>query len=101
MAKWADYCISAVRYNKEKTHIEKVKVHVDNGDSIGVGNTWERKSVVDSIEKKYTFVTITKNSKNKWNKGDDVSIIIINKVKYIRTDGNNKESDNLGSLPEF
>ena len=101
MAKWADYLISAVRYNKEETHIEKVKVHVDNGDSVGVGNTWDRKKVVEKIEDKKTFVTITKNSSGKRNKGDNVGIVKVNNIKYIRTDGNSKDSDNLGSLPEF
>ena len=33
--KWADYLISAVRYNAAETHIEKVRVHVDEGDKVG------------------------------------------------------------------
>ena len=30
MTKWADYCISAVRYDEDETHIVKVKVHADS-----------------------------------------------------------------------
>lgn len=101
MAKWADYGISAVRYDKDKKHIEKVKVHTDNGDTIGPGSEWKRDSVVKSLEDDKTFVTITKSSDDKWKKGTDVHIIEVNSKKYIRTDGNKKESDNLGSLPEF
>lgn len=35
MEKWADYLISEVRYNSQHTHIDQVKIHEDNGDSVG------------------------------------------------------------------
>lgn len=35
MSKWADYLISEVRFNTAGTHIDKVRTHVDNGDSVG------------------------------------------------------------------
>lgn len=101
MAKWADYCISAVRYNVERTHIVKVKVHADTGDSIGNATDWARSDVVSAIESGKTFVTITRTSDEKWSKGEDVRPVTINGVKYIRTDANSKASDNLGNLPEF
>lgn len=34
MAKWADYGISAVRYDSDDQYIDQVKVHKDNGDTI-------------------------------------------------------------------
>jgi len=101
MAKWADYCISAVRYNPERTHIVKVKVHINSGDTIGTATEWTRSEVVTVIGAGKTFVTITRTTDGKWNKGEDVRIIIVNGVKYIRTDANSKASDNLGNLPEF
>ncbi len=101
MAKWADYCISAVRYNSEHTHIVKTRVHADSGDSIGAANEWTRAEVVDAIGRGKTFVTITRNSDGKWSKGEDVRIVTVNGTKYIRTDANSKASDNLGNLPEF
>ena len=101
MAKWADYCISAVRYDDEKTHIVRVRVHVDNGDTIADAKEWTRQSVVSSLEDGKSFVTITKSSDGKWKKGEDVHIIEVKGKKYIRTDANKRESDNLGKLPEF
>ncbi len=101
MAKWADYCISAVRYNAEHTHIVKVKVHTDMGDTLGNDTEWTRTDVVSAIENKKTFVTITRSTDGKWKKGEDVRIITIGGVKYLRTDANSKASDNLGNLPEF
>ena len=40
MAKWADYCVSAVRYDDEGNHIDHLKVHRDLGDKLSVGDTW-------------------------------------------------------------
>ena len=101
MTKWADYCISAVRYNSEHTHIAKAKVHADSGDTVGGASEWTRAEVVNAIGSGKTFVTITRSSDNKWSKGEDVRTVIVNNTKYIRTDANSKASDNLGSLPEF
>lgn len=99
--KWADYGISQVRYDSERTHIVKVMVHVDDGETIGRGEEWTRSQVVSTIESGKTFVTILRGSDNKWNKGQPVRIIKVNGVKYIRTDENNKAADNLENLPEF
>jgi len=101
MNKWADYGISAVRYNEDNTHITKVKVHVDNGDTIGDANEWTRAKVVSSIEIGKTFVTILKNSEGKWTKGQDVHIVVVNGKQFTRTDKNARASDNLENLPEF
>lgn len=101
MAKWADYCISAVRYNQEKTHIVKVIAHEDSGGSLGAGNEMARISVVAKIEGGKSFVTIYKNSDGKWTKGKEVQIIKVDGEKFIRTDANHKKCDNLENLPEF
>jgi hypothetical protein len=33
--KWADFLISAVRYNQEGTNIDAVKLHEDKGETVG------------------------------------------------------------------
>jgi len=101
MTKWADYCISAVRYNSEHSHIVRVKVHVDSGDKIGDPTEWIRSEVVSAIEARKTFLTITRSSNGNWKKGEDVRIILIGGIKYLRTDVNSKPSDNLENLPEY
>ncbi len=35
--KWADYIITAVRFNSTGTHIEAVQIRADNGDTAGPG----------------------------------------------------------------
>ena len=101
MNKWANYGISAVRYDSQHTHIEKIKVHEDKGDSIGDAKEWSREQVVSAIGLGITFVTILKISDVNWKKGQDVNIVTVNAVKYIRTDKNQEASDNLENLPEF
>jgi hypothetical protein len=101
MAKWADYCISQVRYNSEHTHIVKVVACEDKGDTLGTSTEWTRLQVVSTLRMKKTFITIYKGEDGKYKKGEDVRIISINGVEYIRTDANNKAADNLGNLPEF
>lgn len=102
MEKWADYLISAVRYEADGSGIDQLRVHEYNGDKVGSAHTWDRKSVVHHIEDHGdSFCTIRKNSDSKWSRGDDVHVIHVGGVKYVRTDGNKTAADNLGSLPEF
>ena len=101
MAKWADYLISAVKYNKDHKHIDKVRVHEDKGDSFGAEKIYSRMEVVNAINKSYTFVTIYKGDNDKWKKGQKVFVVTINNKKYIKTVDNDKEEDNLENLPEF
>jgi hypothetical protein len=98
--KWADYLISAVRYNAAGTHIEKVRVHVDNADSVGPASEWTRSKVIAQLEAGYSFVTILK-SNGKWQKGATVRIVVIHGEKFIRTDADQTKEDNLGGLPRF
>lgn len=102
MSKWADYLISAVKYTTVGTakHISQVKVHNDNGDSVGLETIWSRHQVISVIDKS-TFMTITKGSDGKWNKGALVEKIYEFGDWYIKTKADSTKNDNLGSLPEF
>ncbi len=94
MTKWADYGISEIRYNQAKTHVVRVKLHMDNGDTIGTPKEWVRSEVVSALERGKSFVTILMGSDGKWRKGQDVHLVTVNVVKYIRTDKSNRASDN-------
>jgi hypothetical protein len=101
MTKWADYLISAVRYNDPKTHIVAVRCHPDNGDSVGAGTEVQRTTVVAKIDAGSTFATIRKTQEGKWIRGEDVRTVIVDHTAYIRTDANGVKADNLGDLPLF
>ena len=100
MAKLADYCISRVRYNDKHSHIIKVEAMPCVGDKLGTKVEFSREEVVSKLDRGITFVTVTSKDGNCQN-GADVRILKINDVKYIRTDKDQKESDNLGALPEY
>lgn len=101
MQKWADYLISAVRYNREHTHIVEVWVHEDNGSTVGIGSSWSRQRVIVSIKNGLSFFTIYKDREGKWQRGQKVIVVNIFGVEYIKTTDNGKASDNLENLPEF
>ena len=101
MSKWADYGISAVRFNGAHTHIDRVRAYPDSGDDFGTRVEHPRADIVAALKKGITYVTIFKGSDDKWNKGQPVYIVKINGVEYIKTVDNGKAVDNLDDLPEF
>ena len=101
MAKWADYCISAVQYDSAHTRITSVKAYKDSGDKLVDESTYTRQTIVDAIEKGTSIITVTKSSDGKMHKGQPVIVVVINGTKYIKTVDNKKECDNLENLPEF
>lgn len=94
-----DFCITSVRYNKEKSHIEFVKVREEKEGKVGAPRIVSRAFVADLIRlRKASFQTRVKNSNNKWSLGSSVHLI---DGEYLTTDKNNTKLDNLGNLPEF
>jgi hypothetical protein len=101
MSKWADYCISAVRYNSTGNHIEKVQVCEDYGKTLGNFEEWLRSNVISSLANNKTFVTLLMNEGGSYSRGVDVHEVDVNGTKYIRTDKDQTTQDNLGNLPTF
>jgi hypothetical protein len=103
MAKWADYLISAVKYEETNTtrHISQVRVHVDNGETVETGSVWSRKEVMNKLDNGLTFMTIITNAKGDWAKGASVFKIEEFGDYYIKTKPDKTKKDNLESLPEI
>ena len=100
MAKWADFGISRVKYNRDRTAIVEVEALPDLGETFGNPQKVSRTQVVAAIETGRTFVTIYSRD-GKLTKGEDVRVVTVLGQKYIRTDNNSTRADNLGSLPEY
>lgn len=98
--KWADYVITAVKFKTEKRHIEQVKIMEDNGEQLLAEQITSRQEIVSAIGRGVSFVTAYPKD-GKWQRGDNVEVVIINNTQFIRTDGDRIEEDNLGELPEF
>lgn len=100
MAKWADYGIFRVKYNKDHTAIVEVEVKPHHGEQFGALQKMSRATVVQAIESRRSFVTVNQRD-GKYVKGEAVHVVTIDRVKYIRTNNNSEKKDNLGELPEY
>lgn len=95
----ADFCITAVRYNENHSHIAFVRVHEEKPGKIGTRRTIPRAFVADLIRLgKATFQTRMQGTDGKWKLGAQVHTI---EDEYLTTDRNSTKRDNLGNLPEF
>ena len=99
MEKWADYLVSAVRYEDEfgPGKILYLKIHQYNGGEIGSGTTWSREEVIRAMQEGKTFITIYKNGTAKWIKGGRISLIKL-QLGYALIDMDNSGRDLIANL---
>lgn len=100
MTKWADYLISAVRYNSTRNLITEVKQIKDLDGVESQEDVVDRATVADNVKKGRKYMTVFSSGSN-WQKGSEVRTFIIDGNYYIRADKNKVNRDNLGELPEF
>ncbi|MGG3796544.1 hypothetical protein ABEU86_20110 [Pseudomonas paraversuta] len=94
-----DFCITAVRYNKAKEHIEFVVVREEKPENVGRPRTVSRAFVADLIRlEKATFQTRFQDAEGLWDRGARVHVL---EEVFLTTDKNSTKRDNLGALPEF
>ncbi|MDP4074187.1 DUF3892 domain-containing protein [Acidovorax sp. A1169] len=101
MAKF-DYYVSAVSYNKDSTHIAKLRIHpidAEGGWKL-TGEEVTRPHVVSLIEKKKTFASITQGKDKKWYTGAQLEVIQV-ATDYLKTVKDTSAKDNLENLPQF
>ncbi|UVL65023.1 DUF3892 domain-containing protein [Pseudomonas sp. B21-031] len=96
----ADFCITEVKYDSDHERIEWVKVREDKGDNApGPWRVTHRAFIVDLIRLgKASFQTRTQDRYGNWKKGAKIEVY---GDKFLTTEGNRTEKDNLGELPEF
>lgn len=94
-----DFCITRIRYDAARQHINMVEVSQNLPKEFGIKYAVPRGFVADLVRlKKATFSTWVKNHEGGFSKGADVHVV---DDIYLSTDRNNSKRDNLGSLPEF
>jgi hypothetical protein len=81
----AGYVIIEVRFNDKHTHIDVVRAHKDNGEALETAQEYARQNVVKAVNGGTTFVTAFKAIDGKGRKGEDVFVIQIHGVDYIKT----------------
>jgi hypothetical protein len=100
MTKWADYLISAVRYNGNHK-IVKVIQHEDKEGIVGKGIEVERALVASNIKNGKTYMTIYSGPKNTWRVGKKINAFRVGGEYCIRSDNNKTDIDHLGEVVEF
>ena len=96
----ADFCVTAVRYARDRSHIEAVRLARNLPGKFGVFRIVERAFVAELINLgKVTFETwVQSPADGKWRKGADIHVI---DEEFLTTDKNSSKRDNLENLPEF
>jgi hypothetical protein len=100
-SKWADYVITAVRFNIAGTHIEEVRTSEHTGTELINEAIKRRNSVVSQIENGSAYCTATKRSDGKYYYGAEVKVVTIDGEKFIKTKSDGSKLDNLDNLPTF
>ena len=99
MSKWPDYAITAVRYDGNT--IERVRVYEGDGAQLTDRQTRSRTALLLSLFVQRDYCTAYQTGNGEWRKGADVETVDVAGTTYIRTDGNDIASDDLGELPDF
>ena len=97
-----EYWVSHVKI--EDNHIQQVKAFLNTIEGLKNQNLYNREEIIKLIDEKddewYTCVLKDKiTGKQVWKKGAQIHTLEIDGKKYIRSDKNKTESDNLGELP--
>ncbi len=99
---WTRYVITAKHYDSQRNRIESVQVREYSNGRLSDAKVFSRQQVLNLIDSKEKFVTATwSNAQNHWVLGEDVRPVQGKYDRYLRTDNNQTEADNLGNLPEF
>lgn len=99
--KWADYLVTAVRYNAGNTHIDAVQLRQDRGDSAGPPVAFGRACAVSLLRVGASLCTVTTNKDGTLARGAPVGIVTVEGTHYLKTERDRTKADNLGRLPGF
>ena len=97
--KWADYLISAVKYDA-KRRIVQVRQHKDSGEEIGDAELIDRPTLSSNLKHGIKYATIYSTNSN-WRLGEKIRIIRIGGENSIRTDSNKVEFDHLKMVTDI
>ena len=101
MQKWADYLISAVKTVTGSSTVEALEVHSDFGSMVCETVVAKREEVIANLKRGVTYSTVFKTAMGKWRKGDDVHLVTINGLDYLRTNNELVAKDQFDEVPEL
>lgn len=93
-----DYYVSAVKYNSDDTHIATLRVHEMGINGLKNPVNLTRPQVIELINKRKTFCTMTKAADGKWKEGAKLEVVQVT-TDYLKTKKDSSTKDNLENLP--
>ncbi len=107
ISRWANYVITAVRYEKayrngEGKRIAAVEARMDLGGRLGKPEVWTRQQIQDAISHDHeTFATALAGESGRWRRGRHVRRVQVSGLDYLRADRVEIPGDDLGELAEL
>ena len=101
MQKWADYLISSVKTNSNNPFIDTLEVHSDFGCMVCETAFVSRADVIENIKRGVSYATVFRTAMGKWRRGEDVRVVTVDGVEYLRTDAKPVAQDNFDDIPEI
>jgi len=97
----ASYGISGARYDARREYVTEVKTHLYDGALyFSSSGWWKRDSMLHALSMSDQFVTLTSAPGNKYQKDEDVRVVTVDGVTYLRVDNERVPADDLGKLLE-
>lgn len=94
----ADFCITKTHYNSEHDLIIEVEARQMIGDLLAHPQRMPREKVVELIKSSLEFVTGKALLKDRWSRGEDVRLVTVEGVEYLRADTFHDRKDDLGEM---
>jgi hypothetical protein len=94
------YLVSAVRYDEQNSHIDKVLEHYDDA-GLGSGTEATRASLLWRIQEDKAQYATVHFAGSEPRVGAKIGIVTVDGARYLRIDGERLAADDLGSLPQF
>lgn len=92
----ADFCITKTQYNSEHNLIVEVEARQVIGDLLAHPQRMPREKVVELIKSSLEFVTGKALLRDRWSRGEDVRLVMIDDVEYLRANTYHDRKDDLG-----
>lgn len=95
------FLIGGVRYNKDRTHINRLKVHEVAEGKIQPARYMLRTEVISHLRAGDGFLAVAVGKDGKMVQGPDLVIMTLAGNDYLRTDRIDRETDFVEMVPEF
>ncbi|MEC4036914.1 DUF3892 domain-containing protein [Myroides odoratimimus] len=94
------FYITAIKYSNDYTHISQVLIHSSNEKGrLNKGKICNKNQIIELLEKGSIIETANYDYEDGyWKIGANVGIVTVDSKKYLRSDPDSIESDNLGNL---